>query len=322
MSLDSTRTDEAPRIPRDVVSGSGLRAPHRVWHRLGRGLVGELILPDQNDYDTARRTADPRFDTVAPRAVVRCAHENDVVQAVDFARRWGIRAHVRAGGHCPLGSSTGSGLVIDLSPLSGTVVDGDTAWCAGGTLTGAFNEALDAHGRTVPTGRCASVGMAGHTLGGGTGPTGRRHGFTLDSLIGARVVLGGGHVVDCDADHHSDLFWALRGAGHAAYGVVTGLTFRARPARPVTDFLLGWPADCRTRVLAAWQDWGPHAPDELSTTATVTAGIPDTTLPPAAVSGSWLGDPAGMEHLVDDLAAAVGQPPRVRTGTTRATNAA
>ncbi|MEV2277080.1 FAD-binding protein [Nocardiopsis sp. NPDC049922] len=303
-----------------MVTRSGLRAPHRVWHRLGRSIAGEIVLPDQDEYDAVRGTADPRFDAASPRAVVRCAVEDDVVHAVDFARRWGIRAHVRAGGHCAIGSSTGPGLVIDLSPLTRTVVDGGSAWCAGGTLTGAFTAALDGHGRTVPTGRCTTVGVAGHTLGGGTGPTGRRYGFTLDSLTGARVVLGDGRVVDCDADHHPDLFWALRGAGHAAFGVVTGLRFRTRPARPVTEFVLGWPADCRARVLAAWQAWGPHAPDELSTTATIagaTVRSPGDGRSPATVTGSWLGDPVGLEHLVDDLLAAVGRPPKVRTGTVR-----
>lgn len=39
-----------------------------------------------------------------------------------------------------------------------------------------------------------------------------KHGLTCDNLIGARVVLASGEVVEVDKDRHPDLFWALRGA--------------------------------------------------------------------------------------------------------------
>src|SRR4029453_16561373 len=86
------------------------------------------------------------------------------------------------------------------------------------------------HGLTIPAGCGPSVGIAGLTLGGGLGILGRKHGLTCDHLLGARVVLADGRVVDCDEHHDEELFWALRGAGGGHFGVVTSLVFRTPPA--------------------------------------------------------------------------------------------
>jgi hypothetical protein len=39
----------------------------------------------------------------------------------------------------------------------------------------------------------------------------------------------------CDGGQASDLFWALRGAGHGTFGVVISLDFRTGPEREL-DF--------------------------------------------------------------------------------------
>jgi FAD/FMN-containing dehydrogenase len=46
----------------------------------------------------------------------------------------------------------------------------------------------------------------------------------------AQVVLADGRIVDCDQQHHPELFWALRGAVGGNFGVVTSLVFRTVPA--------------------------------------------------------------------------------------------
>jgi FAD/FMN-containing dehydrogenase len=74
------------------------------------------------------------------------------------------------------------------------------------------------------------LGSAGLTLGGGLGILGRMHGLTCDHLLGARVVLADGRVVDCAEQHDGELFWALRGVGGGHFGVVTSLVFRTLPA--------------------------------------------------------------------------------------------
>lgn len=276
------------------------------WDGLRRGLAGVLLLPGEPGYEAARLTVEARHDTVFPAAVVRCADEEDVREALRFTRSRGLAVHVRSGGHSPAGLSTGPGVVIDVSPLDAVEVDNGRVHCGAGVSTGAFADALDRHARTVPTGPCPTVGVAGMTLGGGTGTTGRRYGYTLDSLTGVRAVLADGSPVDCDAERNTDLFWALRGGGHTGLGVVTALSFRTYPELPVTDFLLGWPAEHRARVLTAWQEWGPGAPDRLSSMAGISAGEAGGEPHPAVVGGAWLGDPGGLEGQLAALATAVG----------------
>ena len=109
------------------------------------------------------------------------------------------------------------------------------------------------------------MGIAGLTLGGGHGILGRAYGLTLDHLLGAQVVLADGQVADCDEHHHSDLFWALRGAGAGNFGVVASLTFRTRPAPArMANFHLAWPHRQAAAVIAAWQQWAPGGPGELA----------------------------------------------------------
>lgn len=66
-----------------------------------------------------------------------------------------------------------------------------------GALLGRLGDALHRVGRALPTGCGVTVGIAGLTLGGGLGLLGRGHGLTCDQLVGARVVLASGRVVEC-----------------------------------------------------------------------------------------------------------------------------
>ena len=58
-----------------------------------------------------------------PALVARCAHADDVLHAVEFARRHGLEVAVRAGGHSHMGWGTSNGLVIDLSGMKQVTID-------------------------------------------------------------------------------------------------------------------------------------------------------------------------------------------------------
>lgn len=60
-----------------------------------------------------------------------------------------------------------------------------------------------------------------------------------DRLRRAELVLADGRVLTCDENHDADLFWALRGAGGARFGVVTSLEFETVAAPPSTAFETG-----------------------------------------------------------------------------------
>jgi FAD/FMN-containing dehydrogenase len=92
-------------------------------------------------------------------------------------------------------------------------------------------------------------------------------------------VLADGRIVECDEQHHPDLFWALRGAGAADIGVVTSLVFDPVPAPAATGFHLVWPHTAAVSMIEAWQAWAPDAPDALAASLIVHAG-PDADRPP------------------------------------------
>lgn len=71
-------------------------------------------------------------------------------------------------------------------------------------------------------------------------------GLTVDNLLEADVVLVNGERGTANHADHSDLFWALRGAG-GNFGIVTSFLFRTHPV----DTVYGCPIILRPNRIAA-----------------------------------------------------------------------
>lgn len=71
------------------------------------------------------------------------------------------------------------------------------------------------------TGTCECVSYLGPGLGGGHGWLQGRHGLVSDQFVSMNVVLANGSLIT--VDEHSELFWAMKGAGHN-FGIVTSMT--------------------------------------------------------------------------------------------------
>src|SRR5712692_4012716 len=99
-----------------VVRVSDHRAPD--FQRLAGDIAGQIILPEDADYEVARRVWNGMIDK-RPLAIVRCANAGDVLATIPFATDNGIEnIAVRGGGHNIAGNATcDKGLVIDLSPM-------------------------------------------------------------------------------------------------------------------------------------------------------------------------------------------------------------
>jgi FAD/FMN-containing dehydrogenase len=287
------------------------RAPD--WVTLEGRISGEVLLPDSPGYESTRKPAMARFHDVRPRAVVLCETAEDVSEAIWFARRQGLRTVPRSGGHCFAGRSTVEGIVIDVSPMRSVSVSGGVATVGAGARLGQVYDALDEHGLTIAAGCGPDVGIAGLTLGGGLGILGRKYGLTSDQLLGARVVLADGSIVECDERREEDLFWALRGSGGGNFGVVTSLVFRTVPAPAATAFDLIWPHAYASEVVGAWQVWSPAAPDELAASLHVFAPDDPDQPPAVSVSGAMLGTASDARDLLDELVARVGVDPMSAT---------
>lgn len=68
-------------------------------------------------------------------------------------------------------------------------------------------------------------------LGGGHGWLQGQYGLLTDNILSARVVLADGTAVTASPSVNSDLFWALRGAGHN-FGIVTSVEYRIFDVEP------------------------------------------------------------------------------------------
>jgi FAD/FMN-containing dehydrogenase len=278
------------------------------WDALQGAISGVVVLPDAPDYESVRKPAMERFESVRPAAVVRCTSAGDVSEAIAFARSIGLQTAVRSGGHSVAGRSSTEGIVIDVTPMSSVSAAGSRATVGAGARLGSLYDALQEHGLTIPAGCGPSVGIAGLTLGGGIGILGRSHGLTCDHLLRADVVLADGRLVECDEHHHEDLFWALRGAGGGNFGVVASFVFRALPSPAATVFHLTWPSADARALVEAWQGWAPIGPEELDATLRLTARS-DGELPLVELIGACLGSEADTANLLDQLVTRAGAEP-------------
>jgi FAD/FMN-containing dehydrogenase len=133
-----------------------------------------------------------------------------------------------------------------------------------GALAGEMLTALKPHSTLMPLGLCPMVGVGGLTLGGGWGAFAPSRGLTCDSLVEAQVVTADGDVLECSDSRNPDLFWALRGAGQANFGIVTELTYRTFPApRSVSACALAWLPDDLESFVDIAQRFAANAPDAL-----------------------------------------------------------
>jgi FAD/FMN-containing dehydrogenase len=197
------------------------------YAEVATAMRGDLITPGDPGYDQARAVYNAMIDK-HPAAIARCRDTADVIACVRFAREHGTEIAVRGGGHNAAGLGVWDGaLVIDLSLLRSTTVSPQdhTVRVDAGCTWGDVDHATVAFGMATPSGIIASTGVAGLTLGGGTGYLTRRFGLTVDNLLSADVVLADGRFVTASESSRPDLFWALRGGG-GNFGVVTSFTFR------------------------------------------------------------------------------------------------
>ena len=235
-----------------------------VLERLQGKLSGDVIGPDDDRYDDARRVYNAMIDR-HPAAVVRPAAADDVATAVRAAADEGLAVAVRGGGHSVPGFGTADdAVVIDLSAMRRVDVDPATrtAHAQGGATWGDFNEATGAHGLATTGGILSTTGVGGLTLGGGIGYLARGVGLSCDNLVAAEVATADGRVVRASDDENADLFWALRG-GSGNFGVVTSFGFRLHPVATIYGGPMFFELEDAAAILRFYREFIADAPEEL-----------------------------------------------------------
>lgn len=242
-------------------TGTAWAAPRSSdWAALAASISGQVILPAQRAaFTQAKQIFNTRYDGSTPVAVVAPKTVADVQRCMAFAVKHRLRVATRSGGHSYTGASAASGLlVVDLRRLDGGIgYDGGSglATVTPASTLYAVAGGLAQQGRSVPVGTCATVGVAGLTLGGGLGVDSRLHGLTCDSLAAATMVLPNGEAVTVTPGERDDLYWALRGGGGGNFGIVTSLTFRTTPSVGKDVVTMNFPPASAATVISGWRRW-------------------------------------------------------------------
>ena len=246
---------------------------------LADSLRGNLLLPGNDGYDTARRLLNKSFDK-HPALIVQPTGAADVQQAVNFARENELLLAVKCGGHSHSGkSSCDGGMQVDLSTLRHARVDrtSRTAYVAGGSLLGELDRESMALGLVTTAGTVSHTGVGGLTLGGGFGRVGRRFGLALDNVRAVDIVTADGQLRHASADENEDLYWGVRGGG-GNFGIVTSFEFGLHPMqRQVIAGDILFPISLAREFLRFYGEFCPAAPDDLYCDAMLVSpeGSPD-----------------------------------------------
>jgi FAD/FMN-containing dehydrogenase len=283
-----------------LVSSGGGSVPDEAVRTFIAGFSGAVLRQGDPGYDDARHVFNAMIER-QPGLIAQPADTADVQSCVRFAREHDLLVSVKGGGHSPQGHAVcEGGLMIDLRALNAVDVDpkARTASCGGGVTWGRFDAATQEHGLAIPGGRVPSTGVAGLTLGSGSGWLERKLGYTVDSMIGAEVVLASGDVVQASEEENADLFWALRGGG-GNFGIVTRFQFRLHPIGPIIyGGILGFMRD--PAILCAYRDFMETAPDDFGGAAALICAPPEPFVPEPVQGQPVLGVIVCYTGSVDD----------------------
>jgi FAD/FMN-containing dehydrogenase len=263
---------------------------------------GDVLEDGDAGYDDARKLFNAMFDR-KPRLIVRCTGAPDVVAGIALARETQLPLAIRGGGHGVNGhASCDDGILLDLSPMKEITVDPDarTVRAQAGVNWGEFDAATTAHGLATTGGRVTTTGIAGLTLGTGSGWLERLHGYTADNLISADVVTADGRIVHASEDENADLFWGLRGGG-GNFGVVVNFEYRLHEVPPlVLGGMLLWPFERAGEIMRAYRALLADAPDEVG------GAVAILTAPPAP----FVPEELHGQHVVGVVATVFTEPER------------
>ncbi|WP_432941059.1 FAD-binding oxidoreductase [Kribbella sp. CA-253562] len=245
------------------------------------GFGGRLLRAGDPDYEQARTVFNAMVDK-RPALIAQCESAADVSAAVRYGVEQGLEIAVRGGGHGVAGTGVSDGgLVVDLRRLNTVQVDADAriARVGGGATWGDFDRMCQPYSLGTTGGRVSTTGVAGLTLGGGSGWLERKWGLACDNLVSVELITADGELVIADETRNTELFWALHGGG-GNFGAATALTFRLEVLPVVTLAMLMWPADAGPDVIQAWRNlYEGGAPDELGGGALFLTGPPEDFVP-------------------------------------------
>ena len=188
-------------------------------------IKGRVLTAADPDFDSTALDVWNKFGPVTrrPALIVRVAEEDDVVQAVRFARANGLKVAIRGGGHNWANPSIRQGgMLIDLTALN-QVVSIDVAARKAVVQPIISNREIQARlnplGLSYPSGHCPQVKLSGYLLSGGMSWNHGVWGPGTGSVEALELVTAEGKRIVADKNRNADYYWAARGAGPGFFGV-------------------------------------------------------------------------------------------------------
>ncbi|KAH7110652.1 hypothetical protein B0J13DRAFT_591116 [Dactylonectria estremocensis] len=154
-----------------------------------------------------------------PDLIVQPKRDEDVINAVIWARENKVAIAVKSGGHQYSGASSTSGknIQIDLSNTYKDLME--------------FNAYLKHNQLFVPHGDCAYVCVGGHGQTGGYGQLGRSFGLFGDHIRTIRMVCHDGVIRDISKENDAELFYAILGGSPGNFGIISHYTVEVYQAK-------------------------------------------------------------------------------------------
>jgi len=180
-----------------------------------------------------------------------------------------------------------------------------TARADAGLTWGEFDAATQEHGLAVTGGRFSTTGVAGLTLGSGSGWLERKCGLTADNLLSADIVTAAGEQLTVSEDESSELFWGIRGGG-GNFGVVTSFTYRLHEVGPlVYGGLMACLPERASEIMRFMRDYMADAPEDLGGAVAFVSAPPEPFVPAemhfkpiVGIVICWTGDHQEGERVV------------------------
>jgi len=195
---------------------------------------GKVIQQKDYEFNSARFGYNHRYNRI-PTVIIQPFNTAAVQLAMEYAQTNNLRVSIRSGGHSAAAFFASDDTVnIDLQKMKN--INFNSADMTITAQTG--NKWVEVYNYTktfgvgTPGGSCPSVGIGGLSLGGGANDLSTLFGHTVDNILEMEVILANRTVVIANEQSNKDLFWALRGAGHGGFGIVTQIKYKAYNLRP------------------------------------------------------------------------------------------
>ncbi len=273
--------------------------------------TGNLHAPGDAGYDDARMAWNLMADQ-RPVLVAEPRTADDIAAVVRFARQEGLRVAPQGTGHnAQARAGVDESVLLNTRLMRGVEIDFEcrSARIEAGALCADLTAPASELGLAALAGSSPDVGLVGYTLGGGMGWLARAFGLCCNSVLSFDVVTGAGEQLHVDAEHHPELFWALRG-GTGSPAVITHMELTLIAAPELYAGAMLWPWERASEVLHAWREWTLDAPETATTAARILQVPPFPDIPEVVrgrqfvvIDGAVIGSDAYANEVLAPLRA-------------------